>query len=57
MTRRTVACNSESSPTRLSSCLGYFSRDSGHKRVPEPPDRTTGWIRMGEFMLDKDKKR
>jgi hypothetical protein len=29
-------------PTSESSCLGYFSRDSGHKRVPEPPDRTTG---------------
>jgi hypothetical protein len=37
-TRRTVACSSESSPISGSSCLGYFSRDSGHRRVPEPPD-------------------
>ena len=27
-------------------CFGYFSRDSGHRRVPEPPDNTTGWINM-----------
>jgi hypothetical protein len=27
--------------------LGYAARDSGHSRVPEPPDRTTGWIVMG----------
>ena len=26
------------------SCLGYAARESGHSRVPEPPDRTTGWI-------------
>ena len=30
------------SPTSGSSCLGYSSRDSGHSRVPEPPERTTG---------------
>ena len=41
-TRRTVACSKESSPISGSNCLGYFSRDSGHKRVPEPPERTTG---------------
>ena len=23
-------------------CLGYMARDSGHRRVPEPPERTTG---------------
>ena len=23
-------------------CLGYMARDSGHSRVPEPPDRMTG---------------
>ena len=23
-------------------CLGYMVRDSGHSRVPEPPDRMTG---------------
>jgi hypothetical protein len=45
-TRRTVACSSESCPTRLSNCLGYFSRDKGHSRVPEPPDKTTDWTKM-----------
>ena len=25
-------------------CLGYIVRDSGHRRVPEPPDRITGTI-------------
>jgi hypothetical protein len=24
--------------------LGYMLRDSGHSRVPEPPDRITGII-------------
>ena len=43
-TRRTVACSSESSPISGSSCFGYFSRDSGHRRVPEPPDKTMGWM-------------
>ena len=23
-------------------CFGYMARDSGHSRVPEPPDRMTG---------------
>ena len=27
------------------SCLGNVSRDTGHSRVPEPPDRMTGTIR------------
>ena len=40
--RRTVACSSESSPISGNSCLGYFSRESGHSRVPDPPDSTTG---------------
>ena len=25
-------------------CLGYMARDSGHRRVPEPPERTSGRI-------------
>ena len=27
-------------------CLGYMARDSGHSRVPEPPDRMTGTMRV-----------
>ena len=27
-----------------SSCFGYIERDAGQSRVPEPPDRITGWI-------------
>ena len=41
-TRATVACSMDCSPTSGSNCLGYFSREIGHRRVPEPPERTTG---------------
>ena len=27
-------------------CLGYMARDSGHRRVPEPPERMTGTIAL-----------
>ncbi len=40
--RVAVACNIVSPPVRDNSCFGYFSRDIGHRRVPEPPDRITG---------------
>jgi hypothetical protein len=30
------------SPAKGRSCLGKALRDSGHKRVPEPPERITG---------------
>ena len=40
--RRTVACNRESFPIRGKSCFGYFSRERGQRRVPDPPDSTTG---------------
>jgi hypothetical protein len=50
--RRTVACSKESSPISGSSCLGYFSRDSGHRRVPEPPESTTGCTRTPEAASD-----
>ena len=43
-TRVQVACSMESSPTSDRNCLGKASRDSGHNRVPEPPDRMTGII-------------
>jgi hypothetical protein len=44
--RPAVACSMVSLPTRASSCLGYCSRESGHRRVPEPPERMTGWSSM-----------
>src|SRR5690606_27582870 len=37
-----VACSRLRSPTRGWNCLGCVSRDSGHSRVPEPPERITG---------------
>ena len=40
--RIAVACSMVSPPTSDSNCLGYFSRDIGHRRVPEPPERMTG---------------
>ena len=36
------ACCAETSG---SSCFGYCARDIGQSRVPEPPERITGWIR------------
>jgi hypothetical protein len=29
---------------RASSCLGNNALETGHRRVPEPPERITGWI-------------
>ena len=46
-TRLAVSCSMVWSPTSGSSCFGYSSRDSGHRRVPEPPERMTG-ISMGD---------
>ena len=43
--RRAVAWNRLSSPTSLENCLGKPWRDTGHSRVPEPPQRITGWTR------------
>ena len=42
--RRIVSCNIVLSPTNGKYCLGYCLRDSGHSRVPEPPERMTGII-------------
>lgn len=44
--RRHVACSSEPSPTSGWNCLGCVSRDSGHSRVPEPPESKTGTIEV-----------
>jgi hypothetical protein len=35
---------------RLSSCLGRSARDSGHSRVPDPPDRMMGVMRRLLFI-------
>src|SRR5262249_28813905 len=43
-TRKPASCSSVCSLTRGSSCLGYCARDIGQSRVPEPPERITGWI-------------
>ncbi len=42
-----VSCSIVRSPTSGSSCFGYSSRESGQRRVPEPPERMTG-ISMGD---------
>src|SRR5665213_3105415 len=38
------------SPARASSCLGNALRDSGHNRVPEPPERMTG-VMTGSLLM------
>lgn len=43
-TRSTVSCSSEFCPTSRKNCFGKCVRDNGHKRVPEPPQRSTGNI-------------
>ena len=44
--RSAVSCIIVRSDTSGQSCLGKLSRDTGHSRVPEPPDRITGTIRF-----------
>jgi hypothetical protein len=41
-----VCCIIVRSETKAQSCLGKLSRDTGHSRVPEPPDKITGTIRL-----------
>ena len=43
--RDAVSCISVCSDVSGQSCLGKLSRETGHSRVPEPPDRMTGTIR------------
>ena len=40
--RSAVSCSSVRSDTSGQSCLGKLSRETGHSRVPEPPERMTG---------------
>jgi hypothetical protein len=32
------------SPAIANNCFGNNARDIGQRRVPEPPERITGWI-------------
>src|SRR5438105_926015 len=45
--RITVSCSSVRAPFSACSGFGWYSRDSGHSRVPDPPQRITGWIMVG----------
>ena len=42
--RAAVCCSSVRSPFTACRGLGWYSRDSGQSRVPDPPHRITGWI-------------
>ena len=42
--RSAVSCSMVWSEISGQSCLGKLSRDTGHNRVPDPPDRMTGTI-------------
>ena len=44
--RRAEAWKRLSSPKSLTNCLGCDLRESGHRRVPEPPQSKTGYIRL-----------
>src|SRR5688572_6945799 len=44
--RPTVSCSRVRSLSRVRNCLGSDLRDMGHNRVPEPPHRITGWMRL-----------
>jgi hypothetical protein len=37
-------------PANGRSCFGYSDRDIGHRRVPEPPDRITGLMRLSDTL-------
>jgi hypothetical protein len=37
----------------LTNCFGYMARERGQSRVPEPPDRMTGTIRIGMDNVSK----
>ena len=39
-----VSCSMVLSPAKDKYCLGYSLRDSGQRRVPDPPERITGII-------------
>ena len=46
-TRAAVSANMLSAPPSAKNCFGRSPRDSGHNRVPAPPERMTGTIGRG----------
>jgi len=46
----------ERSPASDRNCLGNKARDRGHKRVPEPPARTTGTTTEEAGIIVTDEK-
>lgn len=51
-TRRQLATRRLSAPISDKNCLGYRLRDLGHRRVPDPPQSTTGTILSIAFLPD-----
>ena len=51
--RRAVSSIIERSETSGQNCLGKLSRDTGHNRVPEPPERMTGTMRNESRIADR----
>src|SRR5919198_3673688 len=45
--RTAVSCKSVRSPFSACRGFGWYSRESGQSRVPDPPHRITGWIMVG----------
>ena len=45
--RTSVSSSNERSENKGNNCLGKAARDIGHRRVPDPPDNTTGIIFIG----------
>src|SRR5262252_8169353 len=50
-TRSRVCWKVECLPRSGTNCLGMLSRDSGHRRLPEPPTKMTGVIRDMVFFI------
>ena len=50
--RRAVSCSMVCLLVRASSCFGYISRDSGHSRVPAPPERITGITKTHDSLTE-----
>src|SRR5262245_59510324 len=44
--RKLCACACE----KRMNCFGYIARDSGHRRVPDPPESTIGYIASRELL-------
>ena len=51
--RSSVRCSRLLPPSSGANCLGSALRESGHRRVPLPPHRTTGWMVGLVFMITR----